>query len=120
MKYHFLIFVIFAIFLALINSNQLANAQNSSFYNTSKIAKERSSSPSESIDATTTASYNFEPFLLLNGTEYQDISHNDTLSLQNFTVASWIKNNQSTLPGPAILVNKGGFNSDEEGKNMNY
>ncbi|HJS64447.1 MAG TPA: hypothetical protein VJ767_06275, partial [Nitrososphaeraceae archaeon] len=68
----------------------------------------------------TTASYNFEPFLLLNGTEYQDIPHNDTLSLQNFTVASWIKNNQSTLPGPAILVNKGGFNSDEEGKNMNY
>ncbi|MGB9167816.1 MAG: LamG domain-containing protein, partial [Nitrososphaeraceae archaeon] len=74
---------------------------------------------SESI-STTTASYNFEPFLLLNGTEYQDIPHNDTLSLQNFTVASWIKNNQSTLPGPAILVNKGGFNSDEEGKNMNY
>ena len=100
----------------MINSNQLANAQNSSLYNTSKSIEQRSSSPSDSI----TASYNFEPFLLLNGTEYQDIPHNDTLSLQNFTVASWIKNNQSTLPGPAILVNKGGFNSDEEGKNMNY
>jgi hypothetical protein len=120
MKYHFLIFIIFTIFFGLIlNSNQLANAQNSSFYNTSKIVDEGSSSPSESI-TTTAASYNFEPFLLLNGTEYQDISHNDTLSLQNFTVASWIKNNQSTLPGPAVLVNKGGFNSDEEGKNMNY
>jgi len=117
MKYNFLIFVISAIILALIiNSNQLANGQNSSFYNTSKSMEQRSSYPSESI----TASYNFEPFLLLNGTEYQDIPHNDTLSLQNFTVASWIKNNQSTLPGPAILVNKGGFNSDEEGKNMNY
>ena len=80
--------------------------------------KGSNNSISESIS--TTASYNFEPFLLLNGTEYQDIPHNDTLSLQNFTVASWIKNNQSTLPGPAILVNKGGFNSDEEGKNMNY
>ncbi len=121
MKSHVLILVASVIFLAvIINSNQLANAQNSSFHNTSKSVEQRSSSSLESITTTTTAGYNFEPFLLLNGTQYQDIPHNNTLSLQNFTVASWIKNNQSTLPGPAILVNKGGFNSDEEGKNMNY
>ncbi|HLN34706.1 MAG TPA: hypothetical protein VK250_05420, partial [Nitrososphaeraceae archaeon] len=54
--------------------------------------KGSNNSISESL--TTSANYNFEPFLLLNGTEYQDIPHNDTLSLQNFTIASWIKNNQ--------------------------
>ncbi|HLN34708.1 MAG TPA: hypothetical protein VK250_05430, partial [Nitrososphaeraceae archaeon] len=93
MKYHFLILVISVIFLAsIINSNLLANAQDSSFHNTSKSIEKRSGSHSESL--TTSANYNFEPFLLLNGTEYQDIPHNDTLSLQNFTIASWIKNNQ--------------------------
>lgn len=44
-----------------------------------------------------TLSYEMEPFLLINGTDYKDIPHNNTLSLQNFTIASWIKTNQSIL-----------------------
>lgn len=67
-----------------------------------------------------TLSYEMEPFLLINGTDYKDTPHNNTLSLQNFTIASWIKTNQSILSEPAHVINKGGFNTDEEGANMNY
>jgi hypothetical protein len=64
--------------------------------------------------------YKFEPFLLLDGEDFEDISHNDTLSLQNFAISAWIKTNQTNLVDPAHLVNKGGFNTDEKGQNMNY
>jgi hypothetical protein len=67
-----------------------------------------------------TLSYRMEPFLLINGTDYKDIPHNNTLTLQNFTIASWIKTNQSILSEPAHVINKGGFNTDEKGANMNY
>ena len=67
-----------------------------------------------------TSSYRFEPFLLVNGTDYQDISHDDTLSLDNFTIAAWINTNQSNLVDPVHIVNKGGFNKEDKGKNMNY
>jgi hypothetical protein len=56
-----------------------------------------------------TLSYRMEPFLLINGTDYKDIPHNNTLTLQNFTIASWIKTNQSILSEPAHVINKGGF-----------
>ena len=48
-------------------------------------------------NSTTTATnnkildYKFEPFLLLNGKDFEDISHNNTLSLQNFAISAWIK-----------------------------
>jgi hypothetical protein len=64
--------------------------------------------------------YKFEPFLLLDGEDFEDISHNDTLSLQNFAISAWIKTNQINLVEPAHIVNKGGFNTDEKGENMNY
>ncbi|HET9805945.1 MAG TPA: LamG-like jellyroll fold domain-containing protein [Nitrososphaeraceae archaeon] len=64
--------------------------------------------------------YKFEPFLLLDEKDFEDISHNDTLSLENFAIAAWIKTNQTNLIEPAHLVNKGGFNTDEKGENMNY
>ena len=67
-----------------------------------------------------TLSYRMEPFLLINGTDYKDIPHNNTLTLQNFTIASWIKTNQSILSEPSYVINKGGFNTDEKGANMNY
>ena len=76
-----------------------------------KIANDNSSSLS---------SYRFEPFLLVNGTDYKDIPHKDSLSLDNFTIAAWIKTNQTNLTEPGHIVNKGGFNTDEKGENMNY
>jgi predicted phosphodiesterase len=66
------------------------------------------------------SSYKFEPFLLVNGTDYKDISHKDSLSLDNFTISAWIKTNETNLKDPAHIVNKGGFNKEDKGKNMNY
>jgi Concanavalin A-like lectin/glucanases superfamily len=76
-----------------------------------KIANDNSSSLS---------SYRFEPFLSVNGTDYTDISHKDSLSLENLAIAAWIKTNQTNLTEPAHIVNKGGFNNEDKGKNMNY
>ncbi len=67
-----------------------------------------------------TSSYRFEPFLLVNGTDYKDVPHDDTLSFDNFTIVAWINTNQSNLVDPAHIVNKGGFNNEDKGKNMNY
>ncbi|HJU60072.1 MAG TPA: LamG-like jellyroll fold domain-containing protein [Nitrososphaeraceae archaeon] len=64
--------------------------------------------------------YRFEPFLLVNGTDYKDVSHKDSLSFDNFTIVAWINTNQSNLVDPAHIVNKGGFNNEDKGKNMNY
>ena len=64
--------------------------------------------------------YQFEPFLLLDGKDFEDIAHNNTLSLENFAIYTWIKTNQTNLVDPAHIVNKGGFNTDEKGENMNY
>ena len=65
--------------------------------------------------------YRFEPFLILDNEEFEDIYHNNTLSLQNFAIAAWINTNQTNLLAePAHLLNKGGFNTDEKGENMNY
>jgi hypothetical protein len=66
------------------------------------------------------SSYKFEPFLLVNGTDFKDISHKDSLSLDNFTISAWIRINQTNLKDPAHIVNKGGFNKEDKGKNMNY
>ena len=64
--------------------------------------------------------YKFQPFLLLNGKDFEDISHNNTLLLENFAISAWFKTNQTNLVEPAHIVNKGGFDSDEKGENMNY
>ena len=67
-----------------------------------------------------TLEYIFEPFLSLDGKDFKDIPHNNTLLLQNFAIAAWIKTNQTNFIDPAHIVNKGGFNTDEKGENMNY
>ena len=64
--------------------------------------------------------YKFEPFLLLDGEDFEDIAHNNTLSFENFAIYTWVKTNQTNLVDPAHIVNKGGFNTDEKGENMNY
>ena len=62
----------------------------------------------------------FEPFLKLNGTDFYDIENNDQLQLEEFTLATWFRTNQSCSCEPSHIVNKGGFNNEESGKNMNY
>ncbi|HET9807674.1 MAG TPA: LamG-like jellyroll fold domain-containing protein, partial [Nitrososphaeraceae archaeon] len=99
--------------------NHIVYAQDSSFNNkTTKIInndqnKIKSSDPN----------YNYDPSLLLNGTDFVDFSHNSTLSLENFTIAAWIKTadqSRNLAEEPSHLVNKGGFNTDKKGENMNY
>ncbi|NOJ29894.1 MAG: hypothetical protein DA328_06990 [Nitrososphaeraceae archaeon] len=40
--------------------------------------------------------------------------------LSHFSIGVWVNTNQSTLLEPAHIVNKGGFNTDKKGENMNY
>ena len=84
MKNSILIFISSAI-LTLFIFNFISNveAQNSSFNNDTKIINNDQNS--------TDFIYKFEPFLLLNGKDFEDISHNNTLSLQNFAISAWIK-----------------------------
>ena len=67
-----------------------------------------------------TLKYIFEPFLKLNGTDFFDIENNDQLQLEEFTLATWFRTNQSCSCEPSHIVNKGGFNNERPGKNMNY
>ena len=69
---------------------------------------------------TKTLKYIFEPFLKLNGTDFYDIENHDELQLEEFTLATWFRTNQSSFDEPAHIVNKGGFNNERLGKNMNY
>ncbi|MGI0051577.1 MAG: LamG domain-containing protein, partial [Nitrososphaeraceae archaeon] len=64
--------------------------------------------------------YIFEPFLKLNGTDFYDIENIDQLQLEEFTLATWFRTNQSCSCEPSHIVNKGGFNNERPGKNMNY
>ena len=69
---------------------------------------------------TKTLKYIFEPFLKLNGTDFFDVENNDQLQLEEFTLATWFRTNQSSFDEPSHIVNKGGFNNERPGKNMNY
>ena len=119
MKYFFLVLVfLFAILLlgSTINLEYIVHAQDLSINNTINKINQEQDPHSQYINF----SYRSEPFLILNGTDFLDISHNDTFSLQNFALSAWINTNRSTFLEPAHIVNKGGFNTDEEGENMNY
>jgi hypothetical protein len=66
------------------------------------------------------ASYKYEPFLSLDGSTFRDIPQEEGLTLNNFAIVVGVNTNQTNLEEPAQLVNKGGFNSEKEGENMNY
>ena len=117
MKRFILIFFISVVLPALtINHiNNIVYAQDVSFKD---ITTKSNNNQIES--KTTDLSYKYEPFISLNGKDFEDISQNNTISIENFAIAAWINTNQSTLLEPAHIVNKGGFNTDEKGENMNY
>ena len=100
-------------------SNNNINSSNNNDYNSSNL--ETITNDTTKTLSSSSLSYKFEPFLSLDGTTFKDILHNDTLTLNNFAIAAWIKTNQQPMKSEtAQLVNKGGFNSEEEGDNMNY
>src|SRR5688500_10295937 len=120
MKYFIFVIIFLSAILVsglTINLEYIVHAQDSSFdNNTINKISQKQDSQSHSANF----SYRYEPYLILNGTDFIDISHNDTLSLPNFAIATWIKTNQTNLVDPAHIVNKGGFNNEDNGKNMNY
>ena len=63
--------------------------------------------------------YNLEPFLSLQGSTFQDIPDNESLKLDNFTIATWFRTSPNYTE-PGHIVNKGGMGTDEEGMNLNY
>ena len=60
--------------------------------------------------------YTFEPFLQINGTDFYDLENKNQLQLEEFSLATWFRTNQSNFNEPALIVNKGGFNNDKFGK----
>ena len=118
MKYFIFLTLFFlsVIFIALtINLEAMTYAQDASFNNNNKNSQQHDIQSQSFI-----SNYKSQPFLILNGTDFIDIPHNDSLSLQDFTLAAWYNTNQSTLLDSAHIVNKGGFNTDGKGENMNY
>ena len=101
------------------SNNDNSTSNNNNDYNSNNLEITRNYTTTKTLSSSS-LSYKFEPFLLLDGTTFKDIPNNDTLTLNDFAIAAWINTNQSTLSESSLLVNKGGFNSEEEGDNMNY
>ena len=76
--------------------------------------------PAFSLNNESSQEYNFGPAVKTIGPFYRDTPDNDTLRLNHFTIATWFRTNQSNLTAPAHIVNKGGFDSEKIGNNMNY
>src|SRR5574339_1047228 len=64
--------------------------------------------------------YKFGPSFDTDDEEFYDVDHDDKLLLKEFTLSAWFNTNQTDFDNPAHIVNKGGFNSDNKGENMNY
>ena len=97
-------------------SSSNSNSSNNNDNNSSNLI-----TTNDTTTKTSSLSYKFEPILSLDGITFKDIPHNNTLTLNNFAIAAWINTNQQPIESEtANLVNKGGFNSEKEGDNMNY
>ncbi|MGD1835124.1 MAG: LamG-like jellyroll fold domain-containing protein [Nitrososphaeraceae archaeon] len=125
LKYNILLFLVIFAITCYVNTHQnnfLAFGQSSSSNLEYKIIDKEISyfHVSDKKENDTLLVYQFEPFLSVNGTDYVDITHNKTLSLKEFAIIFWFKTDQIEFFEPAHLVNRGGFNSDEKGENMNY
>ena len=108
------IFTIIISFFALLSISLVYGEENINNNNSLQQNSNNTATNNKILD------YKFEPFLLLDGEDFEDITHNNTLSFENFAICTWIKTNQTNLVDPAHIVNKGGFNTDEKGENMNY
>ena len=64
--------------------------------------------------------YKFGPSFDTDDEEFYDVDHEDKLLLKEFTLSAWFNTDQTDFDNPAHIVNKGGFNSDNKGENMNY
>src|SRR3989441_2274838 len=63
--------------------------------------------------------YNYSPSFNATGSNFSDIPHHPTLSLEKFSVAAWFKTSKN-YTDEGLIVNKGGFGSELAGQNLNY
>ena len=59
-------------------------------------------------------------FLTFSGSNFLDVENSERLQLTNFTVSVWFSTDKRDYIDPGMIVNKGGMNEDDRGKNMNY
>ena len=65
--------------------------------------------------------YEFEPYITLAGSNYEEILSTESLQLTEFSIAAWFRTTMSLSNGSdAVIANKGGFGSETAGDNMNY
>lgn len=65
--------------------------------------------------------YSHAPYATFNGANYTDIAYTSGSKLTTFSVAAWFWTTDVDTTGlNRIIVNKGGFGSEQAGKNMNY
>ncbi len=63
--------------------------------------------------------YHYSPSLILSGSNFRDVPSSSSLQLSQFSVAAWFKTARD-YNTDALIVNKGGFGSENQGFNMNY
>ena len=59
-------------------------------------------------------------FLTLTGKNHFDVENSERLQLEKFTISTWFRTDKTDYEHPGTIVNKGGMNDDDLGKNMNY
>ena len=63
--------------------------------------------------------YRFAPYYTATGSSFLEEPDDPTLDLSTFTVVAWFKTS-TNFTTEAMIINKGGLNSDSSGENMNY
>jgi subtilisin len=63
--------------------------------------------------------YHYSPSLILSGSNFLDVPSSSSLQLSRFSVAAWFKTGRD-YSTDALIVNKGGFGSENLGHNMNF
>jgi Concanavalin A-like lectin/glucanases superfamily/F5/8 type C domain len=63
--------------------------------------------------------YNYAPSFTATGSNYFDVASAPSLQLSQFSLAAWFKTS-TNFASTAVIVNKGGFGSEEPGQNLNY
>jgi hypothetical protein len=63
--------------------------------------------------------YKYEPYLVLLGSNYEDVLNKPLAQISKFSIAAWF-NTSTNLTSTSFIVNKGGSGLETSGSNMNY
>jgi parallel beta-helix repeat protein len=74
---------------------------------------------SSTTDEEVVEGYTYLPSFSANGTNYYDITHHSSLSLDRFSLAAWFKTSKD-YSADGMIVNKNGVGLETAGSNLNY